>query len=111
MVIERSLEPHFRTLSASNGVEALQHVVSDVEGAIRLVLTDIIMPCMDGAELGELLSRLRPGLPVVYLSGYAPPETLSAAARQTHFLAKPFQPQTLLDFVLTVLGETLHPVQ
>jgi DNA-binding NtrC family response regulator len=59
----------YGVLSAANGEEALL-VASEHKGVIHLLLTDVVMPKLGGADLAKELSRLRPGLRVLYMSGY-----------------------------------------
>ncbi len=71
---------------AQSGPEAL--AVADAEGdRIQLLLTDIKMPEMDGYELARELTRRRPGIRVLYMSGYA--ENMPPAG--VPFLQKPFR--------------------
>jgi CheY-like chemotaxis protein len=65
----------FDVLEAGDAVEALAHLQAPGGGSeIRLVITDIVMPGMQGDELGRLTRYLRPALPVLYMSGYARPD-------------------------------------
>lgn len=61
-----------------------------------LVVLDLLMPGMGGRECGQLLARTRPGLPVLYVSGYADPESLPVDA---FVLGKPFTLQDLRQAV------------
>jgi CheY-like chemotaxis protein len=104
-----SLESRFRTLTASDGLDALQRVEADAEAEIALVVTDIRMPGMNGLELGERLAELRPDLPVLYVSGYAE-LSLQSGVEDTHrFFAKPFRPEALLDRVTEMVASERHP--
>lgn len=58
-----------KVLTASNGNQALM-VQDDYDGNIDFLLTDVVMPEMDGVRLGELFSSVRPDSNVVYMSGY-----------------------------------------
>ncbi|MBI1215628.1 MAG: response regulator [Alphaproteobacteria bacterium] len=60
---------NMHVLTASNGNHALQ-VQEDYDGDIDFLLADVVMPEMDGVQLAERFSRLRPGANVVYMSGY-----------------------------------------
>jgi two-component system, cell cycle sensor histidine kinase and response regulator CckA len=85
-------------LEASDGPSAL-HIAEVHAGKIDLLLTDVVMPGMNGGELARRLRGLRSGLRVVFMSGY------SAEAVATHgvlspgaaFLQKPFSVEELLE--------------
>ncbi len=69
-VIQETLEEHgYTVLLASNGEEALA-LARERKGPIDLLLTDVVMPKLGGGDLAKLLSALRPGLRVLYMSGY-----------------------------------------
>jgi two-component system, cell cycle sensor histidine kinase and response regulator CckA len=71
---------------------------------VDLVLTDVVMPQMNGYELGRELAGRTPGLKVLYMSGYRDnPIGNSPAARPREFLYKPFTPDVLLSAVRRVL--------
>ena len=59
----------YKVLTASTPTEAI-HVVREREEKIDLLITDVIMPEMDGKELAEQLQVIRPGLPCLFMSGY-----------------------------------------
>lgn len=71
-------------------------------GKIDVLLTDIVMPGLRGPELARQVLQLHPGIPVIYMSGYAEdfPETQLPA--NSIFLRKPFRFATLLE-QLTIL--------
>jgi CheY-like chemotaxis protein len=87
----------YRVLSAANGPEALS--LAATAETIDLLLTDIRMPGMDGIELYERMRRLRRGLKVLFISGYAQGKSLDQP-----FLAKPFKSAALLRKVDEVLA-------
>ncbi len=60
----------YTVLAAANGEEALQ--ILEGEPAISLIFSDVVMPGMTGPELGEAARKLRPGIRVLYTSGYTP---------------------------------------
>jgi CheY-like chemotaxis protein len=94
----------YTVLQALTGQEALD-VAAHHEGTIHLLLADVIMPGMDGRALAERLSRLRPGIKLLFMSGYIP-DSMSRPgdfARNVAFLQKPFSPTTLAGKVRQVL--------
>jgi CheY-like chemotaxis protein len=95
----------YRVIEASNGNAALALAASQSE-TIHLVITDIVMPGLSGHELVEQLMPSRPGIRVLYLSGYAQDAfaTPIASSAQKAFLQKPFTLQALSRKVREVLG-------
>ncbi|MEU8241656.1 PAS domain S-box protein [Actinoplanes missouriensis] len=94
----------YRVIPAGSGPEAL-HIAEDPESEFDLLLTDVIMPLLHGHELAERIRRLRPGVPVVYMSGYAQPfitgsSTLDAS---TILITKPFTQSDLLQHLRAAL--------
>jgi two-component system, cell cycle sensor histidine kinase and response regulator CckA len=85
----------YRVLSAANAAEAIR-ASNSYKDEIHLLMTDLVMPGLGGLELSEKLTQLRPGLRVVYMSGYteqtARPE---AFERPRFYLQKPFSLSTL----------------
>ncbi len=72
-------------------------------GTIDLLLTDVIMPIMNGKELARRLGAERPGLAVLYMSGYADEAFQGRADPGVHLLAKPVSPDRLLAAVEELL--------
>jgi len=98
-------------LQASTGPEAL-----DLEerhpATIHLLLTDIILPLMDGRVLADKLKTLRPDTKVLYMSGYSEERIEDAGARENAFayLSKPFTAEALAERVRDILrGSRTHP--
>ena len=103
--VRRILLAHgYRVLEASDGPSAL-HIAEHHEGKIDLLLTDVVMPGMNGGELARRLRRIRTGIRVVFMSGY------STEAVATHgvlspgaaFLQKPFSVAELVGRLREVL--------
>ncbi len=95
----------YTVIEAGNGVEAME-VLERSDGQIDLVVSDVVMPEMDGPTLLRELRKLNPGLKVIFVSGYAEDafqKNLPVEGQQPAFLAKPF---TLKQLVATV-KETL----
>jgi signal transduction histidine kinase/CheY-like chemotaxis protein len=94
----------YAVLEARDGSEALK-LASTHSGKIHLLLTDMVMPRMNGAELASNLSDARPGLRVVYMTGYAEfSGSNDARATQASVIQKPFSRLTLLEKVREALG-------
>ena len=94
----------YKVIEAADGAVAMQIVVAH-EGVIHLLLTDVIMPGMNGRELAQRVSEIRPNVKVLYMSGYTENVighngTLDAGVR---LLQKPFNLRDLKDKVREVL--------
>ncbi len=87
----------YRVLTAGDGTEALA-LFAHQKDSIDLVLTDMMMPCLDGPATIRGLHRLKPGLPVIAISGLVENEAVARALGGT-FLLKPFTTETLLHAV------------
>ncbi|MBL0157518.1 MAG: PAS domain S-box protein [Bryobacterales bacterium] len=86
---------------ASDGIEALK-LAKDLQ--FDLLLSDMVMPNMSGYDLAEELLRQRPGMRVVFMSGYAEQEEDESPERLgASFIAKPFSPQALAARIRQVL--------
>jgi signal transduction histidine kinase len=94
-------------LQAARADEALQ-ISRAHDGRIDLLLTDVIMPQMNGRELAELLIRQRPDLRVVYMSGYAEDVIVHQGALDPSLILveKPFTPSVLARTVREVLDHS-----
>jgi CheY-like chemotaxis protein len=94
----------YRVLTARNGQEAL-HLYGQYQPEIALVLTDMTMPEMGGAELTQALQQRNPGLKVVVLTGYplGPKTKNPLPAGITNWLQKPPK----LEYLARVVNESL----
>jgi two-component system cell cycle sensor histidine kinase/response regulator CckA len=94
----------YLTRESGDGVEALVLLRMEPD-AVDLVLTDAVMPRMGGRELADHLGRLRPGLPVLFMSGYTNDEIIRRGllTPSAPFLQKPFSPEALATKVREVL--------
>jgi two-component system, cell cycle sensor histidine kinase and response regulator CckA len=97
----------YRVIKAASGSEALLLCEQDLM-QIDLVLTDAVMPNLSGWELADRLEKRRPGIKVLFMSGYTgdivPPK--GVLDNGTHFIQKPFSPETLAGKVRAVLGSS-----
>jgi two-component system cell cycle sensor histidine kinase/response regulator CckA len=103
----RILERHgYHVVESRNGREALEQATA-YEGAIHLVLTDVIMPEMSGRVLVERLRAVRPTTAVLYMSGYTDDDVLRRGLFDpgSRFVQKPFVPEELLRVVREMLDE------
>jgi two-component system cell cycle sensor histidine kinase/response regulator CckA len=93
-------------LTAANGREALLQSAQHA-GDIHLLLTDVVMPHMSGTVLAQELSKKRPTVKVVYMSGYTDDSIVHHGVLDagTRFLAKPFTSTDLAQKVREVLDE------
>jgi hypothetical protein len=95
----------YTVLEARDGDDAIL-VCKEHRGPIHLILTDIVMPGINGYELVTHLSTLHPGIKILYMSGY-PDEIITRHGNRepkAGFLRKPFEPDDLLHKVRDVLN-------
>jgi CheY-like chemotaxis protein len=94
----------YRVLEAANGDDA-HAVVRQHTGAIDLLLTDVVMPGVDGRTLSEQLRQLRPDLKVILMSGYAEDVVTNRGVLTSglRYIQKPFKPNELATVVRQVL--------
>jgi DNA-binding response OmpR family regulator len=96
----------YRVLEAPNGNEALE-VSRHYSGSIDLLVTDVIMPEMSGRVLAELLSGERPGLKVLFMSGYTD-EVIHRHGQldaNSAFVSKPVTMHALLLKIRELIGK------
>lgn len=93
------------TVLESSGVEDAIVIANDSHRRIDLLLTDIVMPRLDGRQLANQLVGIRPGLKILYMSGYTDDVLVDrgALARGTMLVQKPFTKSTLLRKVREAL--------
>ena len=95
------MESSLTVYTAENGEQAVAVVKNT---PVDLVITDIRMPVMDGAELALWLAEDRPSLPVIVMSAYADSGTVrELEAQGNHFLDKPLDLNRLMMLVGTLL--------
>ena len=106
-LVRRTLEKHgYQLLVAASGTEALE-LARNYTASIQLVISDIVMPQMGGREVAEQLRAVRPGIQVLFISGYTE-NTMTRGGNISEgetFLQKPFTPLTLARRVREMLDK------
>jgi CheY-like chemotaxis protein len=94
----------FHTLEAAHGAEALA-VLEDAPEPVDLLVTDVVMPRMDGRELGRRVSQRWPDLPILYISAYEMNDIFSRGSprQSAPFLQKPFPMEGLITTVRNLI--------
>ena len=99
------LEHHgYQVLEAQSGAQALE-IEASHQARIDLLLTDVVLPGMSGREVAEAMVAIRPGLKVLYLSGYTDHVVIDRGVLVpgASFLEKPFSPELLARKIREVL--------
>ena len=110
-IIRDSLEERgCRVLICADSTAALE-LCARHDGPIHLLLTDMMMPGMNGHELAERIVRLRPATPVMFVSGHPEAEVGddTLIGRHVTLLRKPFSSDELVDRVIEVVGSSVAP--
>ncbi len=105
LFLERALtRAGYEVVSFSNGVDALERLK---EEPFTLLLTDIVMPRMDGIELARRASDLDPDLKIMFITGFAAVtlNNASEAPNDARVLSKPFHLKDLVDEVERLLED------
>ena len=95
-------------LEAKDGDDALT-VLDGHQGELDLLLTDVMMPGLSGAEVCDRVREGRPGLPTLFISGFYPEAVFpdQRLPEGSAFLAKPFMPEELIEAVDGLLGQAV----
>jgi CheY-like chemotaxis protein len=107
-VIQAALEDRgYRVLAAANPLDAFL-LAQGHPDRIHLLITDVVMPGMNGKELQERIRALRPDLKVIFISGYSAEIVARRGLLQesTHFIQKPFRALDLARKVRSVLDHS-----
>ena len=96
----------YTVLEAEDGAAAIR-VAQGHKGPIHLLLTDLVMPKMNGGELAQRIAEMRPEVKVLYMSGYAENKVVhhEVVNGRAHLLQKPFTLDALAHKAREVLGE------
>jgi CheY-like chemotaxis protein len=94
----------YQVLTAESGEAALE-LLGNGGPPLHLLLTDVVLPGIGGRELADQALDLRPGLRVLFVSGYTDDVVLQhrLVTDEVHFLAKPYSPDALVHRVREVL--------
>jgi len=97
----------YRVLDAPDGGTALD-IAAKSSASFELLITDVVMPHMSGREVADRLSELRPGIKVLFISGYTGDAVVrqGALSQDMEYLEKPFGPDALARKVRNVLDST-----
>ncbi|MGJ0238125.1 ATP-binding protein [Novosphingobium fluoreni] len=111
VVAERALTRQgYQVTSARDGEEGLELVREG--GSFDLVVSDVVMPSMDGPAMARSIREIAPALPVLFMSGYAEEQLRKEIGiANAWFMPKPFSVQQLSEKVGDVLAQTLQPVR
>jgi two-component system, cell cycle sensor histidine kinase and response regulator CckA len=104
-LVRETLENHgYRVLEANGPLEA-RRISDQYSGPVHLLITDVVMPKVNGRELAQQLRRRRGGMRVLYMSGYTDNAVLNSGilAKDVAFLQKPFTPRALVEKVRETL--------
>jgi len=104
-VAERALARHgYKVLTATNGEEALERLETSA-GDVALLISDVVMPIMDGPTMVREARKTYPDLPILFMSGYAEEQLRkSIDIENVAFLPKPFSVLELAEAVQRVLA-------
>jgi CheY-like chemotaxis protein len=95
-VLQRTLEPHYQVLTASDGLEALD-IIRAWGPVVQVVVTDVRMPRLSGPALAAQLAGLERAPAILFVSAFAD------ADLPWEVIAKPFSPDALLGAVFRLL--------
>jgi Response regulator containing CheY-like receiver, AAA-type ATPase, and DNA-binding domains len=91
----------YNVIPAIDGQDALEKFKQNQQN-ISLVVTDIVMPRMDGISSYKIMRTINPSLNVIYMSGYVPERPLPEGVS---ILVKPFSPVDILQAIHLILGD------
>jgi CheY-like chemotaxis protein len=100
----------YEVLEACNGMEAVE-IARDHSGTIQLLLTDMVMPGMNGQAVAEKLGQMHPGIRVAYMSGYTGFSTRATSSLGAVVIAKPFTRNILFQKLSEALELEQKPTQ
>jgi two-component system, cell cycle sensor histidine kinase and response regulator CckA len=105
-VSELLMRRGFEVLQAANGSEALE-LARGYSGQIHLLLTDAVMPQMSGPDLADQFAKARPGVPVLFMSGYSD-RLLQPKGMDSNLIQKPFTATALITSIRSLLDREVR---
>ncbi len=99
----------FGVLEAASGEEALA-IIAETPEPVKLMLTDVLMPEMNGCELAQKMKEARPDIKILYMSGYTDKAIFESTGRslaEVPLLRKPFTAYKLVSKINEVLEESV----
>lgn len=103
--IKDALEAGGYLVIGADGPEEALQFFPRLAGDIDLVITDMVMPVMNGSELANVLKELKPGIRIIGISGFESGAVVQDGRHIDCFLKKPFDPGSLLSTVNRMLGK------
>ncbi len=106
-IVKKGLEREgFQVLTATTPAEA-GRLVEGMDGDLQLLLTDVVMPGMNGSELQQKLLNMKPGFRTLFMSGYAADLIAERGVLEkgVHFIQKPFSISALMERIQSILSE------
>lgn len=103
-----SLEAHGYTVRCASSPQVALKFCDEIPGGLDLLITDVIMPEMNGRELAKLVEQKYPTMRTLFISGYTADVVAERGIleKETHFLQKPFTPAILLRKVHSILSQS-----
>jgi len=95
----------YTVISADSGESALETYQNQGEGALDLLITDVVMPGMDGPTLAQRIRQDNPHLKIIFISGYTEDKLKDYMGENIYFLPKPFTLKKLAEKVKEVLED------
>jgi two-component system cell cycle sensor histidine kinase/response regulator CckA len=110
-VLRRLLQSHGYTVIEASGAAAALRMLREGDCAVDLVITDLVMPDVDGRTLGEQIIGEHPGVKMLYMSGYPDHMAMKgrALAVADHFVTKPFTQEQMHEAVRRALAGGRRP--
>jgi signal transduction histidine kinase/ActR/RegA family two-component response regulator len=104
VAVEILRDAGYTVLEATDGLQALQ-LAARQRVPLHLLVTDVVMPSLNGWELAQRLTTMRPGLKVLFMTGYSEITLAQHERPAGHLLQKPFTPDSLLRKVREALPQ------